>query len=286
VYMAIINLILYLIINVINIPINYKILNFSGIPLQKSYLYIFFTGPKLIMFNRILTRIQGVFWEPGLYQIFLNLALLSYLFQEKKHKKKIIFILIVSIILTYSTTGYILGIVLIFIKLLAMIRDMKNNKILKFLLITFMPIITLICIYFALKIMILKINAGINYGNKSYSIRTTDLIDCAKQFLKTPIIGSGFFNYSVLPRKGSVNGLFSIFYQTGIIGTFILLVIPMKRLFGKFKKEICLEFAIGFILWLIMSLMNEPIQYSNFILMIISYGYLFNYEKYNKNKFF
>jgi hypothetical protein len=51
----------------------------------------------------------GVFWEPGAYQVFLNLALLFILTSNIKNSRKALecSVLTVAILTTYSTTGYI-----------------------------------------------------------------------------------------------------------------------------------------------------------------------------------
>ncbi len=60
-------------------------------------------------------RNYGIFREPGVYQTFLILAMLLYLYRSKELNNYKLIIYIVSIILTYSTTGYIaLALFLIF----------------------------------------------------------------------------------------------------------------------------------------------------------------------------
>lgn len=52
-------------------------------------------------------RAGGIFWEPGVFQMYLNLAILFEIFlYHGVHKKRLI-IFIISLILTFSTTGYL-----------------------------------------------------------------------------------------------------------------------------------------------------------------------------------
>ncbi len=57
-------------------------------------------------FPGVLIRNWGIFREPGVFQIYLNMALLIQLFYLKKVSVKAVIIYIVAIITTYSTTGY------------------------------------------------------------------------------------------------------------------------------------------------------------------------------------
>ena len=51
-------------------------------------------------------RNYGMYWEPGAYQTFLNLAILLEALSEKPSKKKI-YVLAITVLTTLSTTGYI-----------------------------------------------------------------------------------------------------------------------------------------------------------------------------------
>ena len=70
-----------------------------------------------------LVRNQGVFWEPGVLQIFLNLLLFIILFVEKK-KGVIYWLTILTILTTVSSTGYLI----MFVQLILSIRsDFKKE---------------------------------------------------------------------------------------------------------------------------------------------------------------
>ena len=76
-------------------------------------------GGLIYVFNNSIhfTRNCGIYNEPGMYQIILNLALYFILFMKtnfaEKKKKKYILILIVTLITAQSTTGYISMIIII-----------------------------------------------------------------------------------------------------------------------------------------------------------------------------
>ena len=273
---TIIELFLFILINILNIPVSYQIINYNGLEPQKMYLGIFFNGPNMFVFNRLVERFQAFFWEPGVYQIFLNFSLLYYIFIESKNKLKKVFILLLAIIFTYSTIAYIIAIIIVIIKILSLLKGKKIKKGIKILILYFIPIILIIGIIVIGKILISKINAYENYGNISYNVRLDDTIDCISKFLDNPILGSGFFNYKILKMGGSVNGLAIVLYQTGIIGFLILILIPVFRINRVLRPKYGVYFTSAFTVWIILSLFNEPISYSNPILMFISYAYMIN----------
>ena len=69
-------------------------------------------------------RNNGIFWEPGVYQAFLNIALLMLLdnMESPNYRIKNVIILMATIITTYSTTGYLLLLLIIILK-----RDSIGN---------------------------------------------------------------------------------------------------------------------------------------------------------------
>lgn len=89
--------------------------------------YVFRTGNQL-------TRNNGIFTEPGIYQMVLNTALYFVLFYSEKiflserKKKKILILLILTIVTAQSTTGYMSLMVLI-IAYLASNNVEKGNKV-------------------------------------------------------------------------------------------------------------------------------------------------------------
>lgn len=71
-----------------------------------------------------LARNHSIFWEPGAYQFFLNIALFINTYYQKKLFTKKNIILIVSVFTTFSTTGYLV-MLLIFIDYF-MIKRKRN----------------------------------------------------------------------------------------------------------------------------------------------------------------
>ena len=76
-------------------------------------------GIYMIPASRILLRNYGIFREPGVYQMFLILALLFHVYYAKKIKVSHLVMFILAIVLTFSTTGYI---ALVFFLILFLIK--------------------------------------------------------------------------------------------------------------------------------------------------------------------
>lgn len=70
-------------------------------------------------------RNWGPFWEPGVFQIYLNIAIIILLLEKKRNYKKII-LNIIAVITTFSTTGFI---ALVFIVLGFYLNDSKRITI-------------------------------------------------------------------------------------------------------------------------------------------------------------
>ena len=70
----------------------YKTLFFYAFDIYKGY---------------ISERNNGPFWEPGVFQIYINIALIFLLFNKKKLNIKYLFVYLFALITTISTTGYV-----------------------------------------------------------------------------------------------------------------------------------------------------------------------------------
>ena len=96
-----------------------------------------FAGINMNTAGSFFIRSSGIFWEPGAFQVFINLALFFELFVFEKVNKNRLTIYFISLLFTFSTTGYIacfwllLGYVLFERK-----RISKRNKFLSIIVIS------------------------------------------------------------------------------------------------------------------------------------------------------
>lgn len=166
----------------------------------------------------ISTRNFGLFWEPGAYQAFLNLALLFLLTDIEKYKNKFIkiIILILTILTTKSTTGYII-LFIIFIYSMSINKFSKNfKKIFK----RSMLILFFIFIFISMNTNI--ISNKLNENNDSFNIRRYDLINSINLIKDKPILGYGLFSDEYYRKSlgagivNNSNGLLIIGLMLGI----------------------------------------------------------------------
>lgn len=110
--LSIISLLFFAIINITKIHFNTSSF-WSSQRMYDSYLYIFYDY-SLGLSNDNLSRMMGIFWEPGLFANFLLISTIIELFYSKKINWIKIVVFFLSIILTKSTSGYFLLILIAF----------------------------------------------------------------------------------------------------------------------------------------------------------------------------
>jgi hypothetical protein len=275
--LSLLNIVFYFLIIILNVKIPYRLIMINGYPTYHNYLYLFFTSQVTRVFYFDLFRNQSIFLEPGVYQIYLNFALLICLFSPEKPFKKekynlySILVIIVNLLLTVSTMGLFLSSAIIFIKFLNFFRTIQKNK--RYILLTILSVFTVAFTYFVFRQKLI-------FGAESYNIRLNDLVSGFKLFIKKPIIGWGYLNYDILNSQGyygNSNGIISLLYQMGLIGFcfyFILLSIYIMHLKGS------KSFRIGLLLFFVLSNFNEPNIYTNFMLLFIMEGFYEFYKIY------
>lgn len=256
---SIIFLIIFLVILLFGNQIPYQIVQ----PSENLFPYQFFLDAILqlpkqdIIFDLNLYRLHAFTWEAGQYQIYLNFALYYYLFFKSTEKKRIV-LLIVSIVATFSTMGLLILCVQILIKVLFV----KKYKF--FLLIKI--ILGFLILFFGFLVLQEKMTTG------SYDVRTLDMVNSLNIIKNNFIHGIGVRGFE------TSNGLLSAVADNGLI-IVLLLILGALRWINSTKNMIGLFEASLFILIFILSLMNEPIQYTSFIFLIVWIMFLDNSNK-------
>ena len=72
-----------------------------------SFSYFFIGSMRYSFLGSKLIRAGGIFWEPGAFAIYLVIALMFELFFVEKTKTKRLVVYALTLLLTFSTTGYI-----------------------------------------------------------------------------------------------------------------------------------------------------------------------------------
>ncbi len=267
-YLSLLNLIL------INLIPNYfeTFENKDGFSVS-SLMYLFNYNSTISIYNFNIFRNQGMFWEPGVLQIPL-LFLFYHLIIEKKEYLKSLLILVL-IFSTFSTTGIIGVLLIVFYEIILKFKENKNKL---GLFIKSISIFILI-----IPIFIFSLNHKLNdeKDNISSIARTYDLLIGIKMVAKFPFFGLGIEDDKYLKEirkesvsifderlddvRGNTNALLTYFIKFGIpIAVIILYLFYNQNLFNN-------KFAFFTILILVLS--ASPLVFVNiwFLLILTSF---------------
>ena len=178
-------------------------------------------------------RNQGIFWEPGVLQIFLNLLLFIIAFIKKK-KGLLFWITVLAILTTFSTTG----LVVMFIQLLLSFgSEVKKN-------IFFLPF-TILSIFLLYNITKKNVSDKLHgSGQYSFQARLFDLVQPFYMVSQNPMTGVGLddekfikirqnpsfslslktIDFTNVKEKGSTNSIMFFLAAAGIPFTLLILL--------------------------------------------------------------
>lgn len=237
----------YLYLNVCSILAAISIFVYIGVEIG-IFLPKLIDGVLFFLFHnlgwaKLFHRLAGLYWEPGAYAIILNTALILYLNdilanRINKSDIKKLSIIILALLLTQSTAGYIC---LISILILVAVTSNYLKKHL-FLGIIGMIAIFLICLFlYNSPVIQSKMNqAGIE--NSSYEIRMSDNLAMIKLIEERPIYGYGVSSKEMTQRSNILgnytnsNGILSMGSKFGLVFLFVyflVLLIQLKKMYGR-----------------------------------------------------
>ena len=239
-------------------------------------------------------RNQGLFWEPGVLQVFLNMFFFLEAFIIKK-RKFLLFLTAVLILTTYSTTGLALLLIQFTVYLF---NEYKANKWLRpFVLVLGIPIYMIFSFNIEEKIL----------GDKEWSFqkRYFDLVQPFFIALEHPLTGIGsdveqfqsmrqeFFIFSSSLNtlqektgveskvsstdKGSSNSITFLMAAMGF-PTAILLI------YMFFKQQIINDKKWLWMFIMVVSVMSEPLLLKPFFFLFIVSGFTYVYYKMTSHK--
>lgn len=284
---------LYIVLKIILI---HSLINFIAYPIVKPFLFeisndrfscftfynlLFYLGDTHLFnfFGLELARNQGFFWEPGVLQILLNLLLFIEAFVFKR-KGTVFLFTIVAIMSTFSTTGLF---VMLLQLLIYFFRIIRRNTYL-------VPIFILILggVYFVTEMNVKDKLSG--SGQVSFQARFFDLIQPFYILLDNPLTGVGLddeqyveirqqpnysLNLGILDfsnrSKGSTNSVMYFLAAAGV--PFALLIF-----FFLYNQQFFLQKRLWFFIFIMISLMTEPLLLRPFFLTFVMSGgiHLFN----------
>lgn len=205
---------------------------------------------SIMLYTQLYTQVEGIhprncgmFWEPGAYQGFLNLALLFLIFAKDYPKRKQTAIILIACILsTQSTTGYI---VLMFVGYLFISFQSHYNGYQRFFLFLILFAVSYF-IYNDLDFLKDKIVDNLSDTDSSQG-RVTDYVRYYSILMDNLLLGCGYVDLS------SGNGFFYQLMAIGVVGT----VYVYSFLLYKWSKQISFKKAIMCIACLILLFQGE-----------------------------
>lgn len=221
-------------------------------------------------------RNYGFFWEPGAFQTFLSLSLYLELFCKKNTSVTRVVIIVISIITTFSTTGYFCLIIIAISYAiekhkileednLEIIR--KSKKIRKYIFCSFL---LLALIFFSLPEkytgLVFDKLSGVSTREKvafTTEVRVNAIIYPLEAFLNSPLMGIGYDNFNILSET-KCNGM----------PTFTIL--NWLSLYGLFFGGMCVFGYISFINFRKVKGITKYLIVISFILMISTESYISN----------
>ena len=219
-------------------------------------------------------RNNGLWWEPGAYQVIINLAFLLGL-AFKRVSIKDYFLFLIVIVSTGSTAGVIIFSILSFIYF----RNNMNYKLIFISLIIIVPFLFLTSFYE------LVLESKFNVDNASTNSRFNDAFVAIKMFLDHPFIGTGFGDIEILEKyttkyfygTGS-NGLLLLLANLGILSFTILIPVIFPGYLIGFNKKID-KIIVSLSLLLIFFTQNFT------IMLIFSLMIFYGFKKYKLTDF-
>jgi hypothetical protein len=224
-------------------------------------------------------RPDGFFYEPGVFQLYLNiyLYLMLYIYESRKHTV----LAILAVLTTQSTTGIVIALILLGVALFKNIKIyISKGKLFGLILLatTIPPML-----YTGYVAIDEKLN-GESQGSawaREYDFYTG--IDLIKD---NPLVGIGFdhkryisesarwrYNYALISIEDQMdrqtsNGIFFLFYSLGIPTALVFVFGMFRQIF--FRDRILFGLLLG------LSLFSESIVFTPFILMLIFSGFISN----------
>lgn len=258
-YSALISTTAYIIIYLLKIDI------LPEIEIEKLKTYGYITGaygndiPALANTQRN----SGYFYEPGVFSIFLNFALINYLFMQKSMPKSAILTIIT--ISTFSIFGVLVATVSWTIYLI------KNNKSSSNLLIA---IFATSLIFFVFALDPLE-----KTETTSYELRSSDVDISIDLYAEKPLFGWGLLNDAKFKElnltnhlidRASSNGWLSLLYQGGTFMFTLISILSIRSIlpFSNWPARLAM------LSWLLFSLLSQNLLFSYFFSTFILFNNL------------
>lgn len=248
-----------------------------------------FSGIGLENFGTPFLRNRGIFWEPGVFQIYLNLALIIYLFYQKKFSLKRIVVYSLGVFITFSTAGYIVYALIMLTYFINSKDFISINKTYRRLFIFAFSVVFLAVFFSEIgNVLYGGIFAKFNMKNGSFLSRYNSIVADYYMVKSSPWIGVGMGSVDSLTEyyarlvlnvyaSSNSNGIFYQFAAYGLVFGFTYLF-GMFGFIKKFRISRFTKLCLG-IVFLLMFFGERLESWFPYILMF--YGYTAIFEKKN-----
>ncbi len=230
VILSVIAILMFFSVNIGYLNHSLQVINGKGFQIALNHV----VGWGNTVFNN---RMCGLFHEPGMFQIIINIALL-YLVDNVAQNgclngyKLKAFILIIAVLLTRSTAGYLM---MSYILAILYIRHASYIKrtidlVLNLIVLTF---VLISCFFIATSDVVLN---KLDQNNISYNIRLNDFYSGIKMIIEKPFLGYGYNSglYVESSRMYEIdsisNGLISAIIMFGVPAIVILIILVINSL--------------------------------------------------------
>lgn len=252
------------------IVVNFLFRFFAPVPGTNTFSLLLFFGSDSAFYS--FHRNQSIFWEPGVFQIYLNIFLFINLFYREN--KFPVLVIIAVILSTVSTTGVVISFLQILYYYIVHLK-MSYKKILIIVLIA--P--ALFGYYIITKNIVEDKLIGTSKGSfwsrsfdteNGFAIAFNNPLGIGFSTVKyQKIAASNVYNVNALvdTDRGNTNSIATLFYSTGLFfGILFLIFLFRQQIFPRYK----------FLMFLIMifCLSSEPLFFSTFFLIFPLSGML------------
>ena len=229
-------------------------------------------------------RLHGMFWEPGVYQIYLNIAIYHFLFEKKeRHNTLQLIILYLNLAFSMSTTGLCIGIILLTVYVINL-RMFKRSR--QIMILVGGIVASIGCAYFLGQ----KMLASIQFGwHGSMAARIDDQFVALRLFFQNFLIGAGYDNGQLFLDtqgwgRGCTSGLLSWAYMMGIFGLVAVIYPFIKNIKHSPEKVVRRKRIVLFSMFIVFNL-SEPLYWApvNWFWVASEYVKLF-YERRHLNE--
>lgn len=229
---------------------------------------------SIVSDSRYVTRNFGVFWEPGAYSIYLNVALYFELFENKFNPQRVI-LLVVTILSTLSTLG-IICMAILFCAFLTTDNKVASKRVKTLVLIAGAFGLVFLVIYGGDFIyhVFNKLSFSGNTMNDSTAVRINAIIYPFNTFLSEPYFGVGYDQYMFIQERFCDNMATCTFINWlclfGIVGG-IIPIVGCLRFFTINNHKFITNCALFVFTMFLFSTENFIII--TFIYILIFYGF-------------